>query len=70
MSESTVNAWRKIVEEALMAGNDMLMITYPKKVPEMVQIIKIMAQKDKLAMARVEAAVRRILLNKKSLGLI
>lgn len=64
------SAFARLVECAVRAGNDMLMITYPQKVPLMITTITAMAGSDADVHAHVDAAARRILTAKKKLGLI
>jgi beta-glucosidase-like glycosyl hydrolase len=64
------SAFARLVESAVRAGNDMLMITYPQKVPLMITTITAMAENDASIKAQIDDAVRRILKAKKKLGLI
>ena len=64
------SAFARLVEYAVRAGNDMLMITYPRKVPLMITVITAMAENDASVKAHIDDAVRRILKAKKKLGLI
>jgi beta-N-acetylhexosaminidase len=58
----------RITELAVRAGNDMLMITYPKKVPLMIRTIREMAKKDPKIKQRVDESVLRILKAKEKIG--
>jgi beta-N-acetylhexosaminidase len=62
-------AFIRIVEHAVKAGNDMLMITYPKKVPLILDTIEKLAKNDPAILEHVNAAVRRILALKNKLKL-
>jgi beta-N-acetylhexosaminidase len=62
-------AFIRIVEYSVKAGNDMLMITYPQKVPLIVETILKMADNDAAVLAQVNDAARRILFLKKKLNL-
>ena len=64
------SAFALLVEYAVRAGNDMLMITYPRKVPLMLTAITAMAENDASVKTHLDDAVRRILKAKKKLGLI
>jgi len=64
------SAFARLVESAVRAGNDMLMITYPQKVPLMITTIMAMAENDASIKAHIDNAVRRILKAKNKLGLI
>ena len=70
---NTVNypdsAFEKVVELSILAGNDMLMITYPAKVELMINKIVEMAKNNKAVLNHVNNAVERILLAKEELGL-
>ncbi|MBN2189006.1 MAG: glycoside hydrolase family 3 protein [Chitinispirillaceae bacterium] len=63
------SAFEKLVASAVRAGNDMLMITYPRKVPLMIATITAMAENDASVKVHVDNAARRILAAKKKLGL-
>jgi beta-N-acetylhexosaminidase len=62
-------AFIRIVEYAVTAGNDMLMITYPKKVPLILDTIEKLAKNDPAILEHVNDAVRRILTLKVKLKL-
>ena len=62
-------AFVRIVELVVRAGNDMLMITYPKKVPLILDTIEKLAKDDPAVLEHVNAAVRRILTLKNKLDL-
>jgi beta-N-acetylhexosaminidase len=64
------SAFTRLVACAVRAGNDMLMITYPQKVPLMVRTIVAMAEADASIKEHVNSAVRRILKAKQRIGLI
>ncbi|MGD9201673.1 MAG: glycoside hydrolase family 3 N-terminal domain-containing protein [Chitinispirillia bacterium] len=64
------SAFVRIVELAVKAGNDMLMITYPIKVELIIDKIIEMANEDKAILEHVNAAVRRIMLLKSKLKLL
>ena len=64
------SAFVRLVEYAVRAGNDLLMITYPRKVPLMITAITAMAESDASVKEHIDNAVRRILKAKKKLGLI
>lgn len=61
--------FRKLVLTAVRAGNDMLMITYPIKAVEMVDLLEEEAQKDSALRARIEESCRRIIMGKWKAGL-
>jgi beta-N-acetylhexosaminidase len=63
------SAFGRMVECAVRAGNDMLMITYPGKVPLMIRTITDLAGRDPRVAASVDSSVRRILLAKEKTGL-
>ncbi len=58
-----------LVERAVLAGNDMLMITFPQKVPIMLDVITSLAANDPAIANQVDKAVCRILKVKAKLGL-
>jgi len=64
------SAFRRLVEEAVRAGNDMLMITFPRKVPTMIQAIEQQAQREPGIREHIDNAARRILICKQRLGLL
>lgn len=63
-------AFARLVREAVLAGNDMLMITFPQKVPVMIDVIEAQAAKDSAVRDHIDAATRRILMSKAVLGLL
>jgi beta-N-acetylhexosaminidase len=64
------SAFVRIVELAVKAGNDMLMITYPVKVELIIDKIVKMSKEDSAILEHVNAAVRRIMLLKFRLKLL
>jgi len=62
--------FRKLVQTALTAGNDMFMITYPQKAVEMVKILSSMAKQNSKYRTRIEESCARILKMKYRAGLI
>jgi len=62
-------AFRKLIESAVLAGNDMFIITYPKKIGLMIETIHELALRNKQVKSHINTAVRKILKNKNSLGL-
>jgi beta-N-acetylhexosaminidase len=64
------SAFKRLVACAVRAGNDMLMITYPQKVPLMITTITAIAENDASVKVHLDNAARRILAAKKKLGLI
>jgi beta-N-acetylhexosaminidase len=64
------SAFAHLVTCAVRAGNDMLMITYPQKVPLIIRAIMTMAKDDASVAGHVDSAVRRILQAKQRIGLI
>ncbi|MBN1575050.1 MAG: glycoside hydrolase family 3 protein [Chitinispirillaceae bacterium] len=62
-------AFIRIVEYVVKAGNDMLMITYPDKVPLIVDTIEKLAENDPAVLEHVNAAAGRILALKNKLNL-
>ena len=63
------SAFARVVELSVLAGNDVLMITYPQKVELMITTIMRMAKEDPSVAHHVEEAVKRILYQKEKLGL-
>jgi beta-N-acetylhexosaminidase len=63
------SAFALLVACAVRAGNDMLMITYPQKVPLMIATITSLAENDASVKAHMDSAARRILTAKDKLGL-
>jgi beta-N-acetylhexosaminidase len=64
------SAFARLVERAVKAGNDMLMITFPRKVPLMIQTIVGLARQDPAVAAHVDNAARRIVRSKYQLGML
>ncbi len=62
--------FRKLVRTALMAGNDMFMITYPQKAVEMVNYLAALSKQNKYYKSRIEESSARILKMKYKAGLI
>lgn len=62
--------FKKLVLTALNAGNDMFMITYPKKAVDMVNILTNLSKQNKKYRTRVEESAARILKMKHKAGLI
>ena len=62
--------FRKLVRTALMAGNDMFMITYPQKAVEMVNYLAALSKQSKYYRERIEESAARILKMKYKAGLI
>ena len=60
----------RIVEMAFLAGNDILMITFPQKVEIMQATLLKLVQQDQDARKRLDESVRRILLTKQRMGLL
>ncbi|MBD3315947.1 MAG: hypothetical protein GF344_09185 [Chitinivibrionales bacterium] len=63
------SAFAKLVEMAVRAGNDVLMITYPAKVPMMLEVMQSLAHYDHNVAEQIDRAARRILILKKRMGL-
>lgn len=63
-------AFEKIAQLSFLAGNDMLMITYPAKVPIIINGIKKLIKEDPTLIESLNSSVKRILLLKEKLGLI
>ncbi len=61
------SAFAKVVSRSFLAGNDMLMITYPQKVPLMIETIKELTVKNPDLLKEIDISVRKILLLKKRL---
>ena len=61
--------FRKLVRTALMAGNDMFMITYPQKAVEMVNYLSSIAKQNRKYKERIEESCARILKMKYKAGL-
>lgn len=64
------DAFGRLVREAVLAGNDMLMITFPRKVPFMIETITALADQNEQVRVHIENAARRILSSKDRLGLL
>lgn len=62
--------FRKLVRTALMAGNDMFMITYPQKAVEMVNYLAALSKQSKYYRQRIEESAARILKMKFKAGII
>lgn len=62
--------FRKLIRTALMAGNDMFMITYPAKAVEMVDYLDALAKQNKTYKDRIEESSARILKMKYRAGLL
>lgn len=62
--------FRKLVRIALMAGNDMFMITYPQKAVEMVNYLAALSKQSKYYKQRIEESAARILKMKYRAGII
>ncbi len=62
-------AFAKVVDLSFRAGNDMLMITYPQKVPLMIKTIKEIAERDPSYRKAIDISVRNILIQKQKLQL-
>lgn len=62
--------FRKLVRTALMAGNDMFMITYPQKAVEMVNYLVALSKQSKYYRERIEESAARILKMKFKAGII
>lgn len=62
--------FRKLVRTALMAGNDMFMITYPQKAVEMVNYLAALSKQSKYYRQRIEESAARILKMKFKAGLL
>lgn len=61
--------FRKLVEMAFWAGNDVFMITFPAKVPLIRSVLLGLARNDAAARERIDASVARILAAKARMGL-
>lgn len=64
------SAFIKVTDLAFKAGNDMLMITYPAKVPLMIQAISKLAKQEPKYLQSINESVHRILTLKYKLGLL
>jgi len=65
--ETSDRKFAALVEMAVLAGNDMLLITYPDKVPVMIEAITQLMERNHRAQQSVDAAVLRILRLKQKL---
>ncbi len=64
------DAFGMLVRQAVLAGNDMLMITFPRKVPFMIETITALANENEQVRIHIDNAARRILSSKDRLGLL
>ena len=62
--------FRKLIRTALMAGNDMFMITYPQKAVEMVAYMESLSRQSSKYKDRIEESCARILKMKYNAGII
>lgn len=62
--------FRKLIRTALMAGNDMFMITYPQKAVEMVAYMESLSRQSSKYKGRIEESCARILKMKYNAGII
>lgn len=62
--------FKKLVQTALSAGNDMFMITYPQKAVEMVKILTAMSNQNAKYKQRIEESCARILKMKYRAGIL
>lgn len=62
--------FRKLVRVAVMAGNDMFMITFPRKAEEMVHYLERLAKNNKAYKKRIEESAARILKMKYKAGIL
>ena len=62
--------FKKLVRTALMAGNDMFMITYPQKAVEMVNYLAALSKQSRTYRERIEESAARILKMKYKAGLL
>ncbi|MCR5377549.1 MAG: hypothetical protein K6E57_01075 [Fibrobacter sp.] len=62
--------FRKLIRTALMAGNDMFMITYPAKAVEMIGYLESLSKQSKTYKDRIEESAARILKMKYNAGLL
>lgn len=62
--------FKKLVQTALMAGNDMFMITFPRKAVDMVNYLTVMSNQSDLYKKRVEESSARILKMKYRAGIL
>lgn len=64
------SAFAKIVSLSFLAGNDMLMITYPRKVPIIIATIKKEAENNPELIEQIDRSVYRVLKLKQWMGLL
>ncbi len=64
------SAFARLVELAVRAGNDMLMITFPQKVALLRATIVRLAREDTAVAAHVDRAARRVIASKHALGML
>lgn len=62
--------FKKLVRVAIMAGNDMFMITYPKKAEEMIIYLEYLARKNKTYKKRIEESAARVIKMKHKAGIL
>ena len=62
--------FRKLVQTALKAGNDMFMITFPRKAVEMVDILEKLSKQNDYYVRRIEESAARILKMKYRSGIL
>ena len=62
--------FKKLIRIAVMAGNDMFMITYPKKAEEMVNYLERLAKYNSTYRKRIEESAARILKMKYKAGML
>lgn len=62
--------FKKLVQTALVAGNDMFMITFPRKAIDMVNYLTAMANQNKKYRLRIEESAARILKMKYKAGIL
>ena len=63
-------AFQRVIELAVLAGNDMLMVTYPQKVPLIIERISDLAEKSESVRTHIDEAVKRVIRQKLRLGII
>ncbi len=64
------DAWAELGEQALWAGNDLLLVTYPEKAIDLRDALVDLVEREAWAREAVEVAVTRILVLKADLGLL
>lgn len=62
--------FKKLIRVAVMAGNDMFMITFPRKAEEMVKYLERLAKNNKTYKKRIEESAARILKMKYKAGIL